>query len=295
MPLTKDQILGYTKDAKSDNDIYVAAQKYGFSADDYDNALGRSVGTSQKWLDEQGLTLGSQPQRVSLSAPPKIQPVTGSVTADQTAFGQLNTNLAKGSPYIKQAENYGIRRANERGMINSSIAAGAARGEAYKAAAPLAVNDANTYSQQAIQNQKFQNDALNLDAQILADVNKTNATLTQSDIENRRNVAQSNVESIRSNETSRLNQLASNENAINLEKMSAESRERAEALRLKAEVEMNDRSTKANAFQNMTAQIQSIESNPDLTPAQKSEGIARATAYFEQFIAYQDALLGRAA
>jgi hypothetical protein len=64
-----------------------------------------------------------------------------------TVKGQLNSLLSQDSPYIQQAELAGERQAASRGMLNSSMAAGASRAEAYKAALPIAQQDAQTYAQ----------------------------------------------------------------------------------------------------------------------------------------------------
>ncbi len=64
-----------------------------------------------------------------------------------TVRGQLNSLLSQDSPYIQQAELAGERQAALRGMLNSSMAAGASRAEAYKAALPIAQQDAQTYAQ----------------------------------------------------------------------------------------------------------------------------------------------------
>jgi hypothetical protein len=64
-----------------------------------------------------------------------------------TVSGQLNTLLATDSPYLREARYSGQKVAADRGMLNSSIAAGTAQREAYKAALPIAQQDAQTYAQ----------------------------------------------------------------------------------------------------------------------------------------------------
>lgn len=61
---------------------------------------------------------------------------------DDSVIGQMNAITDSGSSYIKQAEAAGTRTAQRRGLINSSIAAGASRGAAINAAAPLAMQEA---------------------------------------------------------------------------------------------------------------------------------------------------------
>jgi hypothetical protein len=66
--------------------------------------------------------------------------------------GDLTTSS---SPYIQQAKQAGLQSANRRGLLNSSISAGAAEGEAIKAAAPIAQADANVAAQRNLSAQNF--------------------------------------------------------------------------------------------------------------------------------------------
>lgn len=74
-----------------------------------------------------------------------------------TVSGQLTTLLDKNSPYIQQARNMAARQANSRGLINSSIAAGAGEEAAINAALPIAQQDATTYLNQGQTNQAAEN------------------------------------------------------------------------------------------------------------------------------------------
>lgn len=55
---------------------------------------------------------------------------------------QLNRITSQDSDYMKQARTAGLQTANRRGLLNSSIAAGASQAEALRAAAPLAAQNA---------------------------------------------------------------------------------------------------------------------------------------------------------
>jgi len=61
--------------------------------------------------------------------------------SDSVATGVSNV-LKKTSPLMKQAETTGLQLANKRGLLNSSMAVGAAQGEMIKAATPIAMQDA---------------------------------------------------------------------------------------------------------------------------------------------------------
>ena len=100
---------------------------------------------------------------------PNSQQVVGAetVTVDPTlrtvnpetesVAGQLNTILAKGSPLIDVARSGAMETANSRGLLNSSIAAGAGEKAAIETALPIAQQDAATYSQAAGVNQAASN------------------------------------------------------------------------------------------------------------------------------------------
>ena len=68
------------------------------------------------------------------------------ITSDQTVAGRLDTLLDKNSPYIQSARASGMDYAASRGMINSSMAAGASEKSAIDAAAPIAAQDASTFA-----------------------------------------------------------------------------------------------------------------------------------------------------
>lgn len=84
--------------------------------------------------------------------------------AKETVSGQLDTLLKSGSPYLERARAGAAQFANKRGLLNSSIAAGAGEGAAIDAAAPIASADAQTYSAAAKDNQNVGNAALQFNA-----------------------------------------------------------------------------------------------------------------------------------
>lgn len=89
-----------------------------------------------------------------VKSPPKVSTVTPKTAATtdwkvdkpQTVQGQIAGIVDSGSPLMKQAETRALQRANARGMLNSSMAVGAAQGAVYDAAMPIAQQDANTFA-----------------------------------------------------------------------------------------------------------------------------------------------------
>lgn len=95
-----------------------------------------------------------------------FNPVTRSVNAPtETVSGQLNTLLSgPESPYITRARARADETSNARGLLNSSIGAGAGEAAAIDAALPIASADANIYGNVSGANMAAQNTALALNA-----------------------------------------------------------------------------------------------------------------------------------
>lgn len=105
-----------------------------------------------------------------------FDPATRTVDpSKETVAGQLNTDLATESPLITRARNSATQAANRRGLINSSIAAGAGEAAAIDAALPIASADANTYTTAARDNQNMQNAALQFGAGAANTTSQVNA------------------------------------------------------------------------------------------------------------------------
>ncbi len=68
------------------------------------------------------------------------------VKPNQTVQGQVKAIIDENSPLMQQAETRSLQKANQRGLMNSSIAVGAGQSALYDAAAPIAAADAATYA-----------------------------------------------------------------------------------------------------------------------------------------------------
>lgn len=116
------------------------------------NSWGSSSDTQTGYIDPYDQRIGNG------QLPPGIQgsqnrAYVGYVQPNQTAAGQITGLLDDpNSAYMKNARTQGMELANKRGLLNSSIAAGNSQRAAIEAAAPIAMQDANTYSQQMRQN-----------------------------------------------------------------------------------------------------------------------------------------------
>lgn len=114
------------------------------------------------------------------------------VTPEMTVAGQIKNIIASGSPLMQQAETNAKNVMNQRGLINSSQAIGAAQDSVYKAATPIAVADAAAYQKAASENTAAGNKALefNAGAENAAEIAKLQAdtTLSAQDMQNKTSV-----------------------------------------------------------------------------------------------------------
>lgn len=113
-------------------------------------------------------------------------------TNDPTnAAGQLNSITASDSPYMQLARKQGMLAAAQRGLGNSSIAAGNSEASAVAAAAPLAEQNASEAAQGKLQNSQLDtqtnefnagqtNANAQLDAQLKTQTSQFNASQQQS-------------------------------------------------------------------------------------------------------------------
>ncbi len=120
-------------------------------------------------------------------------PTVWNNTPDQTVAGQLTKNLSSGSPLMQQANTQGLETANSRGLLNSSMAAGAAENAMITNAMPIATADA----QASLGINRYNTDTTN-------NINNTNAAAAN-------NAETANTNTI--NNATQLNAAATNNNA----------------------------------------------------------------------------------
>lgn len=85
--------------------------------------------------------------------------VLGEVDPGSTVEGRLTGLLSQNNPYIDRARTRADQMSNRRGMLNSSMAAGAAEGAAIDRALPIAQQDAAAFLEQQFINQGYSNEA----------------------------------------------------------------------------------------------------------------------------------------
>ncbi len=111
------------------------------------------------------LPVYAQPETQAPSAtvdPNKLQQQTANIVDQErgTVAGQMRGLLAENSPYLQVARTGALQTAAGRGLLNSSIAAGAGEEAAIKQALPIAQQDAQTYADIGKQNAKAYSDSI---------------------------------------------------------------------------------------------------------------------------------------
>ena len=103
---------------------------------------------------------------------------TQQVDPTKTSAGLVSQYLAADSPYLKQAQQTALDEMNGRGLLSSSLAAGAGTGAAINAAGQLATTDSGIYANQALANQSALNNTSVTNAQLGTGTNQFNAGQT---------------------------------------------------------------------------------------------------------------------
>ena len=85
--------------------------------------------------------------------------VMGEIAPESTVEGRLSGLLSQQSPYMDRARQEGVKAANRRGLLNTSMAVGASQGAAIDRALPIAQQDAATFAEQQFRNQGYSNEA----------------------------------------------------------------------------------------------------------------------------------------
>lgn len=91
---------------------------------------------------------------------------TRTVTPESTVSHQLGALLSSDSPYIQRARNSSANMAASRGLLNSTMAAGAGEAAAIDAALPIATTDAGTFATTEADNMDAENTYLRQQADL---------------------------------------------------------------------------------------------------------------------------------
>lgn len=92
--------------------------------------------------------------------PGDVHMMTREVGDNELVQGQLARILASDNPIMTSARNRAMQFANERGLLNSSLAAQSGEQAVIDSAMPIASQDASTYGRQALANQDYSNQGI---------------------------------------------------------------------------------------------------------------------------------------
>jgi hypothetical protein len=190
-------------------------------------------------------------------------PTMGSIDpATETVQGQMQGLLAANSPYIQLARQNALGTANNRGLLNSSIAAGAGEKAAIESALPIANADAQLYQQQSMANQQYQNQAGQFNAAEKNALAKAQYQSMLQDILNKNN-AQYDMEKMSFDEgiKTRLTSLQQ-DYAVELE-----------TLKQSYNIQQNRDTQMGVMYQDSMKSIATFLSRAELTPEQQSSGV----------------------
>ena len=106
-------------------------------------------GPQKNWYDDVGRDQPGGLPKVEGYAPTSASASQWTVAPDQTVESRTANIIKQNSPLSQLAESRSLARANERGLINSSMAIGAGQKAVYDAAVPIATSDANMFGDAA--------------------------------------------------------------------------------------------------------------------------------------------------
>ena len=113
----------------------------------------------------------------TLARMPSAQQTT--ISKGMTSAGMLDQMLSKDSPLMRRASTQGLQQAQNRGLLNSSMAAGASQGAMIDRAQPFAITDSNNVIQNAQRNTDARNQRGLLQMGLMGDSYKSNQNFTQ--------------------------------------------------------------------------------------------------------------------
>lgn len=199
-------------------------------------------------------TLGASPaQSTSTNAETGLATAaTRDLNANELTSNNITGLINKNSPLMQQAESKAMQSANARGLLNSSIAVGAAQGAVMDRATPIAQADAQAQSSVLNSNQANQQQT-----------NVFNAGQTQNT--NQFNASEANKNSIVN---------ASESNKVLAQMMDQQNKLYLADIEASYKVLMQSEASAMTVYQQSVKNISEILMNPDLTPEAKTRAVA---------------------
>lgn len=200
-------------------------------------------------------------------------PSPWNITANQTVQGQLAGIVDPNNPLMVQAKTQADEAANQRGLINSSMAVSAGQDAMYRAALPIASSDAATYAKAAGYNADQINQVNSQNAQLqnqaaIANLNaNTNLVTTNMSTQTQRDVAALGAES--QQKIAAMNADSSQKIAA----LDASSRAQLQQLQNQNATLLNTNQQASQAFNQYVVAAANIQNNPNLDAANKTAAL----------------------
>lgn len=226
------------------------------------------------WNPTQGVaaypTLGAVPAQAQVSDATASTANAANATAATRDLdsGELTSNnitglIAADSPLMQQASARALQQANSRGLINSSMAVGAAQGAVLDRATPIAQADAAARTNVLNSNQANTQQTNVFNAGQQQDANKFNANLQTQN---------SQFNASEANKTGIVN--ASESNKILSQLMDQQNKLYLADIEASYKTLMQSEASATSLYQASVKNISEILMNPDLTPAAKTAAVA---------------------
>lgn len=208
-----------------------------------------------------------------------IQPASGLDYVDEnksTVSGQLTSLLDSESPYIQQARLAGKEQAASRGMLNSSMAAGASQREAIKGALPIATQDAQTFAQAQGRQQAadYSQTQTQTEGIVSGEMTEQKAAIDQQ-AQNIQNAFQAQIQGASEANQVLLQDMQNQYNTFNTE-MQNEQQKYLQMQNTTAEKAQSIRTQSASIMQNYQVSVENLMTDPDfldLGPAAMNNAI----------------------
>jgi len=183
--------------------------------------------------------------------------------AKQTVSGQLQNLLSSDSPYIKQAEQKATEQAGSRGLLNSTIAAGAGRRAAIESALPIAQQDAQTYNQFALAKQTSENNLQTIQAEgiVSGEITEQKAAIDRKN-QDIQNAFTTKLQSATDQSKTLLTDLQNTYN-VNMQNLDILSKKALAEMDLNAQQSQNVATQSSTIMQNYQVSVENLLQDPD--------------------------------
>lgn len=178
-----------------------------------------------------------------------VNPVQRTVDPNtETVNGQLQNIVNKDSPLMQLAANRADQLSNSRGLLNSSLAVGAAQDAVIQNALPIAQNDASTYSNAAANNVQTDNNAAQYNASALNNTAQFNQNMGQT---------------------------------INASNLDSQTKQYLSQVQANYQTLMQANTSSSQLFSNITQNIMNIQNNANLTGTTKADAINQQLSFLK--------------